>query len=152
MDFLNRHVWLKRALMLLAILVATPFAGYLLLFIEVAGLEVAFACLLIMLKPFLTWAQFQIDIIRATFKAISNNFHKHLASRPTVYFSHAAGSAAFFAITGVMFVSVAVWLPLFMVVRSMPNNTQHSLPLVAGTPTRCAARRPCALRYKFLES
>lgn len=42
MDFLNRHVWLKRALMLLAILVATPFAGYLLLFVEVAGLEVAF--------------------------------------------------------------------------------------------------------------
>ena|SRR5690606_2285556 len=29
----------------------------------------------------------------------------------------------------------------------MPNNTHHSLPLVAGTPTRCAACRPCALRY-----
>ncbi|GGW73625.1 hypothetical protein [Alishewanella tabrizica] len=115
MDFLTRHVWLKRALMLLAILVATPFAGYLLLFVEVAGLEVAFSCLIILLKPFITWAQFQINMIRATFKAISNNFHKHLASRPTVYFSHAAGSAAFFAITGVMFVSVAVWLPLFMV-------------------------------------
>ncbi|MCC5451905.1 hypothetical protein LMJ53_09240 [Rheinheimera sp. UJ51] len=64
MEFLNRHIWLKRALMLLAILAATPFAGYLLLFVEVAGLEVAFTCLLIMLKPFLTWAQFQIDIIR----------------------------------------------------------------------------------------
>lgn len=115
MDFLNRHLWLKRALMLLAILVATPFAGYLLLFVEIAGLEMAFSCLLIALKPFFTWVRYQWEIITSTFQAIAKNFHKHLASSPTVYFSHAAGSAAFFAITGVMLVSVAVWLPLFMV-------------------------------------
>lgn len=102
--------------MLLAILIATPFVSYLPLFVEVAGLEVAFTCLLIILKPFLTWAQFQIDMIRATFKTISNKFHKHLTNRPRVYFSDAAGSVAFFAITGIIFVSVTVWLPLFMVV------------------------------------
>lgn len=34
----------------------------------------------------------------------------------------------------------------------MSNNTHHSLPLVAGTPTRCAACRPCALRYMASES
>lgn len=29
----------------------------------------------------------------------------------------------------------------------MHNKAHHSLPLVAGTSTRYAARRPCALRY-----
>ena len=28
------------------------------------------------------------------------------------------------------------------------NNAHHSLALVAGAPTRCVARRPCALRYE----
>ncbi|WP_238387597.1 MULTISPECIES: hypothetical protein [Idiomarina] len=37
-------------------------------------------------------------------------------------------------------------LGLAVVNECSPNNAQHSLPLVAGTPTRCAARRPCALR------
>ncbi len=115
MDFLNRHLWLKRTLMFLAILVAAPFAGYLLLFIEIVGLEVAFTCLLILINPFLTWLQMHVDEVRATFRAISNNLHKHIATSPRVYFSHAASSTALFAITGVMFVSVVVWLPLFIV-------------------------------------
>lgn len=34
----------------------------------------------------------------------------------------------------------------------MSNKTQHALPAVAGTPTRCAARRPCAMRYVTLGS
>lgn len=114
MDFLNRHLWLKRTVMFLAILVAAPFAGYLLLFIEVVGLEVAFTCLLILINPFLTWLKMHVDDIRATFRAISNNLHKHIMASPAVYFSHAASSTAFFAITGVIFVSVAVWLPLFI--------------------------------------
>ena len=146
MDFLNRHVWLKRALMLLAILIATPFAGYLLLFVEVAGLEVAFACLLIALKPFLTWAQFQIDLIKATFKAISNNFHKHLASRPTVYFSHAAGSAAFLPSQVLCLYRLPFGCLYSWLVRSMPNKAHHSRPTAAGTSNANAFFRPCALR------
>ena len=112
MDFLNRHLWLKKTLMLLAILVAAPFAGYLLLFIEVVGLEVAFACLLILLKPFLTWFRLQMDEIKATFRAIAHNLHKHPLANAAVYFSHAAGSTALFALTGVLCLSAAAWLPL----------------------------------------
>ncbi len=115
MDFLNRHLWLKKTLMLLAILVATPFAGYLLLFVEIVGLEVAFTCLLILINPFLTWLQIHIDNIKATFRAISNNLHKHIVTSPQVYFSHAASSTAFFAVTGVLCMSVAVWLPVFII-------------------------------------
>lgn len=114
MDFLNRHLWLKKTLMFLAILVAAPFAGYLLLFIEVVGLEVAFTCLLILLNPFLTWLRLQMDDIKATFRAIANNLHKHKVAHPAIYFSHAASSTAFFALTGVLAVSAVVWLPLFI--------------------------------------
>lgn len=114
MDFLNRQLWLKKTLMLLAILVAAPFAGYLLLFIDIVGLEVTFTCLLILINPFLTWFKMHVDDIRATFRAISTNLHKHIATNPPVYFSYAASSTALFAITGVMVLSVAVWLPLFI--------------------------------------
>jgi len=34
-----------------------------------------------------------------------------------------------------------------MIMVKAHNNTQHSLPSVAGTPTRCAVCRPCAMRY-----
>jgi len=115
MDFLNRNPRLKKLLMLLAILAAAPFAGYLLLFIEVVGLEVAFACLLILLQPALLWVQLQAEITRLTFRAIARNFHSHLLSCPKVYFSHAMGSSALFAITGVMALTALVWLPVFIV-------------------------------------
>lgn len=31
------------------------------------------------------------------------------------------------------------------------NKAHHSQPAAAGTPTRCAACRPCAKRYVFSE-
>ena len=101
--------------MLLALLAAAPFAGYLLLFIDIVGLEVAFACLVILIKPALLWVQEQADIARLTFRAIAKNFHSHIVSCPKIYFSHAMGSSALFALTGVMAITVVVWLPVFIV-------------------------------------
>jgi len=33
-----------------------------------------------------------------------------------------------------------LWLKMY-------NKAHHSLPLFAGTPIRCAVRRPCTMRY-----
>lgn len=41
MDFLNRHLWLKKTWMLLAIFVDAPFAGYLLLSLFIVGAKYA---------------------------------------------------------------------------------------------------------------
>lgn len=114
MDFLNRYPKLKQLLMLLAILAAAPFAGYLLLFIEVVGLEVAFACLLILVNPAWIWLQQQFELNRLTCRAIAKHFQRHLVNCPKVYFSHALCSTAVFALTGVLTCAVAVWLPVVL--------------------------------------
>lgn len=61
-------VWgrdISKPLMLCILLVFVPFAPELLLFVDLAGIEVAFTCFLIMIKPFRMWLNVQVAAIKS---------------------------------------------------------------------------------------
>ncbi|MBO2562624.1 hypothetical protein I6M33_18765 [Shewanella algae] len=60
-------VWgrdISKPLMLCILLVFMPFAPELLLFLDLAGIGVAFTCFLIMIKPYRMWLNVQIAAIK----------------------------------------------------------------------------------------
>ncbi|WP_438863027.1 hypothetical protein [Neptunicella sp.] len=115
MYFLNNHHKLKKTLMLLLLLAAAPFALELLIFIEFGGIEVAFICLLTMLKPFRLWLTFKFKEIRAVTEQLKLSVQRHSLSQPSVYFSHVAATGMMFIVSSSVLVSACLWIPLLAI-------------------------------------
>lgn len=115
MHFFQQHPKLKKALMLLLLLAAAPFALELLIFIQFGGIEVAFICLLTMSKPLRDWITFNIKEAKEVTEQLRWSLQRHSLSQPSVYFSHVAATGMMFIVSSSVLVSACLWLPLLTI-------------------------------------
>jgi hypothetical protein len=111
MKIFEKYPKLKPVLMCLLILVAAPFALELLIFLEFGGIEVAFTCLMMILKPFTTWATPRLQAIKDTLAALFCTLLRHPISNSRVYFTHVTASLFVLFVTSSLFLSVFLWVP-----------------------------------------
>ncbi|MDO6618795.1 MULTISPECIES: hypothetical protein [unclassified Shewanella] len=107
----------KKILMLLVILALTPFAPELLLFMDVAGVEVAFTCLLIMIKPMKLWVECQIVKIKEFSRVMILAVKQHPVSDARVFAGHYFAFSLTLLLTSSLFVSSSIWLPILVMGR-----------------------------------
>ncbi|WP_416308377.1 hypothetical protein [Neptunicella sp. SCSIO 80796] len=115
MNFLQQRPRLKKVLMLLVLLAAAPFALELLIFIEFGGIEAAFGCLLIMLKPFQHWISPKVQDVREVFSQVMLSLQQHRLSQPSVYFGHVAATTIMLLLSSSILVSACLWIPVLAI-------------------------------------
>jgi len=104
----------KKVLMLCIIIAALPFAFELALFVEVAGVETAYACLLIMLAPITSLVIVFVERCKSELDKIFNTAKQHPVFKTNVYISHALIGSFVIVFTGSLFLSTIVWIPVLM--------------------------------------
>ncbi|PSS68090.1 hypothetical protein AYI85_15890 [Shewanella algae] len=107
----------KKFLMLLIILALTPFVPELLLFMDVAGVEVAFTCLLIMIKPMKLWIECQIVKIKELSRVMILAVRLHPVSNARVFAGHYFAFSLIFLLTSSLIMSSSIWLPILVMGR-----------------------------------
>ena len=104
----------SKVFMFIAIIAALPFAFELVLFVEVAGIEVAYSCLLIMLTPFTNWFVNIIERIKVFLSNFISLIQNHQILKTKIYLSHAVMCTFIFALTSSLFFSSIIWVPILM--------------------------------------
>jgi len=107
-------VKLKQLLMLGAIIGALPFAFELVLFMEVAGIEVAYSCLMLMLAPVINAIKSFIDKVKQFTDLSTLLIKQHPMFQRKIYLGHAVICSLTFVLTSSLVLSTSVWLPIFM--------------------------------------
>jgi len=105
---------IKKVIMLVVIIAALPFAFELLIFVEVAGIETAYACLLIMIAPLTQLLHSTAVRVKCIFTKIYSSVQNHPIFRTNIYTSHVLAGSLVILFTGSLFLSTIVWLPVLM--------------------------------------
>jgi len=104
----------KQVFMLIAILLALPFAFELILFMEIAGIEVAYSCLMIMLAPAINFFNQAVQKTRAFITFTSLIIKQHPVMQTRIYISHVLMCSTLFVLSSSLLISSSVWLPMFI--------------------------------------
>ena len=105
---------IKKWFMLVIIIAALPFAFELLIFVEVAGIETAYACLLIMIAPFTQLVIRTAERVKCTLTIIYSRAQSHPVFQTKIFASHVLAGSFIILFTGSLFLSTIVWLPVIM--------------------------------------
>lgn len=105
---------IKKVVMLLIIIAALPFAFELLLFVEIAGIETAYACLMIMIAPLTQLVFSTAEYVKCFLTKLYSRVQNHPVFRPNIYVSHVLAGSFVIILTGSLFLSTMVWLPVLM--------------------------------------
>ena len=105
---------IKKVIMLAVIIAALPFAFELLIFVEVAGIETAYACLMIMIAPFTQLILRTAERVKCVLTKIYTRGQNHPMFKTNIFASHVLAGSLVILFTGSLFLSTIVWLPVMM--------------------------------------
>lgn len=116
-DFIKTHPRVRILLLLLAILIASPIAMELLIFLQYGGIEVAFLCMIATFKPYLAKINQYKQRLILFFKISKAAIFEHQITQPRVFVANSAVSTIFIFITGNFALSLTGWLVSFALLR-----------------------------------
>ena len=112
MEFFKRHPKIAKVLMLLVLIAIFPFDGVFLVIADVAGIEAAFALLVVMFHPIINWVSPRLFYIKLTLRAVRHSLIFHKLNKPQVFFTHALACSFVFVVTSSILFAACIWLPV----------------------------------------
>ncbi|MCW8109002.1 hypothetical protein OPS25_10900 [Alteromonas ponticola] len=108
--YLETHPRAKLFLLLLAVLLASPIAMELLIFLQYGGIEVAFLCMVATFKPYLAklsaYRQYLINLNKTIVKVVV----EHQVTQPRAFLFNSTMSLIIIFVTGSITMSLIGWL------------------------------------------
>lgn len=114
MAFFKRYPKVIKVLMLFILIAIFPFDGVFLVIADVAGIEAAFALLVVMFQPIAQWISPRVFYIKLTLHAIKRSFRLHTLNKPPVFFTHALACCFVFVATSSLLFAGCIWLPVIV--------------------------------------
>lgn len=109
-DFLYKHPRIKILLFLLAVVIASPFAMELLIFLQFGGIEVAFLCMLATFKPYFNKLRDFVQSVKGCLKLVKSILASHqITSAKSITFNASFSLATIF-FTGSFTFCLAGWI------------------------------------------
>jgi len=114
MEFFKRHPKVTKVLMLLVLIAIFPFDGVFLVIADVAGVEAAFALLVVMFHPIINWISLRLFYMKVTLHSVRRSFRFHKLNNPPVFFTHALACSFVFVFTSSVLFAGCIWLPVLV--------------------------------------
>lgn len=114
MEFFKSHPKITKALMLLVLIAIFPFDGVFLVIADVAGIEAAFALLVVMFHPIINWISPRLFDMKLTLHAVIRSFRVHKLNKAPVFFTYALACSFVLVFTSSALFAGSVWLPILV--------------------------------------
>ena len=114
MAFFKQYPKITKVLMLLILIAIFPFDGIFLFIADAAGIEAAFALLVVMFDPITRWLSPRVFYIKLTIQALKRSFVNHKLNKPSVFVTHSLLCSGVFLLTSSILFAGCIWLPVLV--------------------------------------
>ena len=115
MAIFRKYPQVAKFFMLLVLVAIFPFDGVFLLIADAAGIEAAFALVVVMFHPITTWLSPRVFFIKLTLRSLKRSMVNHKLNKPSVFVAHALVCSGVFVLSSSIVLATCIWLPALVV-------------------------------------